>query len=176
MADTPVVLVPVDGSEQSMQTVAYLCKFLSPVHTGIELFHVETESPEPFFDLGELEDTAGFKKEIGQWRSDRTLRINQFMEKARTLLLEAGFPSDHVSATIQPRRVGVARDIMHRATLRYAAVAIGRQSRNILPLFMLGGGGGQAGRKNRRPAAGHRGRCARIPQSRCGHGSILIGP
>lgn len=38
------------------------------------------------------------------------------METARRRFLEAGFAPEAVTITIQPRKIGVARDIIERAT------------------------------------------------------------
>jgi len=140
MRNMSVVLVPVDGSGTSMHTVDYLCRMLSPSNAGIELFHVLTEKPEPFLDLGETDDAVNtYEREIGQWNSTRRGMIDQFMQRARNRFLDAGFPSDHLSIVLQPCKVGITRDIIAKAESGCAAVVIGRKSSGDLPDFMLGG-------------------------------------
>ena len=138
MATVPVFLIAVDGSDQSMNTVAYLGGVLSAKNVAIELFHVLAEAPEPFFDLAETKETATFRKEISEWKISRSSRIHQFMENAKKTFVINGFSSDSISATIQPRREGIARDIINKSGNGYAAVAIGRKGFGTLPDFILG--------------------------------------
>jgi nucleotide-binding universal stress UspA family protein len=138
MATVPVILAPVDGSDQSMSTVDYLGKTLSEKRVAIELFHVLSEVPEPFFDLGETSEAAAFQSEIGKWKSNRRSRIEGFMEQARKNLAMNGFSSSGITVSIHPLRKGIARDIINKSGDGYAAVAIGRRGFGTLPDFMLG--------------------------------------
>lgn len=138
MPNMPVVLVPVDGSEQSMSTIDYLSRILSPSNVGIELLHVHSESPDSFFDLGETDAFSVYEREIGVWRRTCRNRIDQFMESALKRFLDAGFPSGHLSITVEDCRIGIARDILNKSEQGYAAMAIGRKSNGSLPDFMLG--------------------------------------
>ena len=138
MATVPVILAPVDGSDQSMSTIAYLGRTLSEKDVAIEIFHVLSEAPEPFFDLDETCETAAFQSEVGKWKSSRSSRIERFMEEARKNLALSGFPASHISVDILPRQAGIARDIVNKSGNGYAAVAIGRRGFGTLPDFMLG--------------------------------------
>lgn len=138
MATVPAILVPVDGSDQSMQTIRYLARFLSPQHVHLELFHVATDLPETFFDLNEIERTVAYGAELGEWRRDRRLRLERFLNEAIGVLVDAGFPAGSLSTTVQPRRIGIARDIIERSEQGYAAVVVGRKGHGGLPAFMLG--------------------------------------
>jgi nucleotide-binding universal stress UspA family protein len=138
VATVPVILAPVDGSDQSMSTVAYLSRTLSSKNAIIELFHVLAEAPEPFFDQGATQETAAFESQIGKWKSSRSSQIDRFMKEAKETLSFNGFPSSSILATIEPRQEGVARDIINKSKNGYAAVAIGRRGFGALPDFMLG--------------------------------------
>lgn len=84
MASTPVILAPVDGSPQSMHTVSYLSRFLSPTHVKIELMHVLADVPEPILDLGESDGSAAsYGQEIDAWKDGRSGAISAFMDKAK---------------------------------------------------------------------------------------------
>jgi nucleotide-binding universal stress UspA family protein len=138
MVTVPVILAAVDGSDQSMRTMVYLSRILSPRNVGIELFHVLAEVPESFFDFGEIDEAPTYESEIGQWKGSRSQYIDRFMEQAQKIFVDAGFPSDHITFSIQDRKAGIARDILSKSNLGYAAVAIGRQGFGTLPEFMLG--------------------------------------
>lgn len=49
MATVPLILAPVDGSDQSINTIGYLGRALSLKNIAIELYHVQAEAPEFFF-------------------------------------------------------------------------------------------------------------------------------
>ena len=143
MAKKPVILVAVDGSDQSLKTVTYLAGMLSPRQIGIELFHVKTKVPEAVFDLGSPEDTIDadtveYEAEITRWTRRNGSAINAFMETAKQRFMAAGFPADSISIIIQDRQIGVARDIVNRARLGCAAVVVGRSGFGTLPDYMLG--------------------------------------
>ena len=138
MPGIPLVLVPLDGSDRSMRTVDYLSQVLSPANVGIELFHVLPEAPDSFFDSGEIGEATAYETEMGQWKSRHRLHMDQCMDKARKIFLEAGFPSGNLGVSIQACKVGIARDIIARAGIGCAAVAIARNSKGNLPEFMMG--------------------------------------
>lgn len=138
MATTPAILVAVDGSDQSRNTIDYLSRILSREHVAIDLLHVLAEVPEPVFDLGETEEIAAYDAQINQWKSSRGERIDRFMQAAQKTFVNAGFPSESISWTIQTRRIGIARDILGKSRQGYAALAIGRTGFGTLPEFMLG--------------------------------------
>ena len=138
MESAAVILVAVGGSDQSMNTIAYLSRVLSPKKVAIEPFRVIAAAPDSFFDLGEIKETAGYEEEIGKWKSNRSSQIDRFMDEARTLLMHAGFSAGSISVTVQPRREGIARDIIIKSALDYAAVVIGRKGYGSLPDYVLG--------------------------------------
>jgi nucleotide-binding universal stress UspA family protein len=138
MASQATILVAVDGSDQSRRTIAYLSRILSPNEVGLELFHVRAEMPEAFFDEGETASTAAYETEIKAWQSSRGTQINRFMEDAQKAFIGAGFPTGRVSVSIQPRKNGIARDIISKSQHGYAAVVVGRNGFGRLPNFMLG--------------------------------------
>ena len=153
MAKKPVILVAVDGSDQSLKTVTYLAGMLSSRQIGIELFHVKTKVPEAVFDLGSPEDTIDadtveYEAEITRWTRRNGSAINAFMETAKQRFMAAGFPADSISIIIQDRQIGVARDIVNRARLGCAAV-VGRPQRVRLPSRLYAGQyRGQTGREH----------------------------
>ena len=138
MASLPTILVAVDGSDQSMHTISYLSRILSPNEVGLEFFHVRAEVPEAFFDEGETAATATYETEIETWKNSRDTQINRFMEDVQKSFIGAGFPSGSVSVSVQPRKIGIARDIISKSKRGYAAVVIGRNGFGTLPEFMIG--------------------------------------
>lgn len=138
MASLPVILVAVDGFDQSRNTIDYLSRILSKEHVAIDLLHILAEAPEPFFDLGETEEVAAYDAQLNQWKKSRGERIELFMAAAKMIFVDAGFPPESISNTIQTRRTGIARDILSKSRQGYAALAIGRKGFGTLPEFMMG--------------------------------------
>ena len=138
MATVPVILAPVDGSEQSMNTIAYLGRTISSRNVAIILFHVMSETPEPFFDMGETQEATAFQTEIGKWKSSRSTSISRFMEEAKRILVLNGFAAGSISTTIQQRRDGISRDIISKSRNGYAGIIVGRKGFGTLPDYMLG--------------------------------------
>jgi nucleotide-binding universal stress UspA family protein len=138
MAAIPNILAPVDGSEQSMNAIAYIGRAVSSKSVAIELFHVQPEAPETFFDLGETQKTSGLESEISQWKSGRSSQIHRFMEEAKQTLMLCGFPSRSIAVTVQQQNEGIARDIVDKSGAGCAAVVIGRKGFGTLPDFLMG--------------------------------------
>ena len=64
--------------------------------------------------------------------------VEQFMERASTLLREAGYPPRHVSIYVKERQAGIARDILREAKKGYAALVLGRRGLSTLKELTLG--------------------------------------
>jgi len=138
MAIKPLVLLAVDGSPKTMPAVVYISQLIDPKRVAVELFHVKADAPEAIFDLFGDEGISHYAQEIGQWAALGSTNISQFMEQAKEVFLKAGFPAADVTIAIQPREIGIARDILNRSKSGYAAVVFGRQGYGALGDYMLG--------------------------------------
>jgi len=132
------ILVAVDGSEQSFETVRYVSNVLRGERTRVTLFHVMNWLPESFWDS---EAEPGIQHKLlsfRSWKSRQAEIIEDFMEKASELLQEAGFPAHHVSIHLQDRQLGVARDIIREAKRGYAALVLGRRGMSQVRELVMG--------------------------------------
>lgn len=132
------MLLPVDGSEQALEAVRYVSRILPPDRTEIELFHVMTKIPESFWDL---EKEPAFQHKIANiraWEIQQEKIVNDFMENAGRLLLDAGFARDSFKINIQERKEGIARDIVAQSRNDYAAVVLGRTGLSELKDLVVG--------------------------------------
>jgi nucleotide-binding universal stress UspA family protein len=133
------VLVAFDESENAMRAVDFVAKSFTPDHE-ITLFHVvldtaaicELNSPEltPLFikhqvDFCTLEDK---KKEL----------VSEGMQKAKDLLLKAGFQEKSVTLKVEGKKKGIARDIVAEAQSGYDMVVLGRRGLSGIQEFFLG--------------------------------------
>lgn len=133
------ILVGFDESENAMRAVEFVAKSFTPDHE-VTLFHVlmdtaaicNLNSPElvPLFlehqvEFCTLEDK---KKEL----------VNQGMEKAKQLLVNAGFQEKNITFKVQTKNKGVARDIAAEAEKGYEGAVLGRRGLSGIEEFFLG--------------------------------------
>jgi len=119
------ILIGLDGSDQSLVVVRYIGRVIAPP-TRIVLFHVRSQIPEAFKDLAVDPSVADEDSLFKIWRDQQEATIDEFLEEARSLLIEAGIPAAAVTVKNQPLKAGVARDILAEAHRNYTALVIGR--------------------------------------------------
>lgn len=139
MAPPLKVLVALDDSENATRAVAYLSENFSPEHE-VTLFSVipdtqilcNIDSPEltPYFSAQRnvfcaLEDK---KREL----------IEAAVNRARDVLLKAGFEKGKITVKIQAKKKGIARDIVAEAESGYDTIVMGRRGLSGLKEFVMG--------------------------------------
>ena len=139
MATLLKVLVALDDSENATRAVEYISKNFSPDHE-VTLFSVMPDtqmlcninSPEltPYFwsqrnVFCSLEDK---KKELIQAAADR----------AKDVLLKAGFKKEKISVKVQAKKKGIARDIVAEAESGYDTIVMGRRGLSGIREFVMG--------------------------------------
>ncbi len=132
------LLVPVDGSDRSINTVKYISKFEPFRRMRVILFHVFSKVPEGFWDLETDPRSTSTVKEVRAWEVQQKRNINQYMEIARQFLIKTGFPSNSIEVKIQNRKEGFARDIIREARNGYYAVVTRRRGMTGLRGIVLG--------------------------------------
>ncbi len=133
------VLIPVDGSEQSVSAVRYTGGVLKPEGTKIVLLHVDSEIPESFWDLEKSPEYRSKLAPVRAWATHQKKIINDSVGKACKILYTAGFTRDSVSVKMQGRKAGIARDILNEAdTGNYDAVVVGRTGNSNFKDIVLG--------------------------------------
>jgi nucleotide-binding universal stress UspA family protein len=134
----PKLLVPVDGSDRSMNTVRYVSKIDPFRGMRVVLFHVFSKVPDGFWDLETDPRSTSTVREVRAWEVQQKKNINQYMERARQFLLKTGFPPNSIEAKIQDRKKGFARDIIREAQKGYLAVVSRRRGMTGLRGLVLG--------------------------------------
>lgn len=132
------LLVLVDGSERSMETVQYVGKVMPPDDIQVVLFHVFCGVPECYWDIGREPKNKSAISQLKDWESKQKKKIDAYMEQARQQLLDKGFPEASVEIKIQRREIGVARDILKEAKQGYHAVVLRRQGAGVLEGVVVG--------------------------------------
>lgn len=131
------LLVAVDGSEQSREVVRYVAGICAPKRIEVTLFHVLSPVSESFWDTGTATESSGAEPHRG-WLARHETAMENFMDGARRMLSDSGFPEDAVRVVLQPRQEGIARDILQEARRGYKAVAVGRVGRNPITRLVMG--------------------------------------
>ncbi len=133
------ILVSIDSSRQAEEALGYASAFLPTQGTKIVLFHVSNEIPE---DLAEWKNGAGYSQDVQQaisaWQMKEKETLADFLEDRRRSLLQAGFPEQAVEVKIQPKMVGLARDIMEESKNGYCGVVLGRIGLSKIKDLVLG--------------------------------------
>jgi nucleotide-binding universal stress UspA family protein len=132
------LLIGVDESERAFQVAVYLSKIPSFKKKQVVLLNVSSEIPESYWDLGEQQLFGGGMAGGRGWTNEKQKEIDNHLERARQVLLNAGFDGDAVIATSKKREKGFARDIINEAKDGYEAVAIGRRGMSKLADLVLG--------------------------------------
>ncbi|MCP4682044.1 MAG: universal stress protein [Desulfobacterales bacterium] len=134
------ILVAVDESKNSMEAVNYVAKEMEKTGS-VTLFSVlpdataacglDSPSLTPLFRDNKQAFCAieGTKKD----------NVKEFMENAKKLLTQAGFPSKNVVIKIRKKKVGIARDILKEAQQgKHTTIVIGRRGLSEIKQFLLG--------------------------------------
>jgi nucleotide-binding universal stress UspA family protein len=120
------LLVAIDGSEQAMAAVQYVAAVFPREQTRIDLFHVSEQLSDLFADMEANPLYKTKTSRLRQWITDQQHKTHLYLESARESLLTAGFPEDQVTMRIQPKKLGVVRDIVKASYDEYSAVVVGR--------------------------------------------------
>ena len=128
------ILVALDGSRASLDTVEYLAHVLPASKTEVVLFTITTATPESFWDI----DGEPNQELISLWIKRRRKSLEKFVENARKMLADSGFGDNDITVKIQDRTRGIARDIIREASYGYDAVVIGRIGMNPITRVVMG--------------------------------------
>ncbi len=131
------ILLAVDGSDASLNAVRHVGKVFSK-QRKIVLLHVLSDVPEAFKDLKAERSLDAKEFPLETWQAHQGTMITDFMEKARAVLIDAGFEPKAVEVRVQDLKSGIARDI-HTESLRdYAALVVGRTGVSKIDDIMMG--------------------------------------
>jgi nucleotide-binding universal stress UspA family protein len=133
------LLVLVDGSERSIQTVNYVKDFM-PVddNTQIVLFHVFSGISEEYLELSDNPKCHSDVRILREMLVAHQRKNWQYIERAKNILVSRGFSERLIEIKIQSLKQGVARDIINEAKNGYSAVVLRRRGMGALKSIILG--------------------------------------
>ena len=139
MNEQKKLLVLVDGSERSIQTLQYMGQMLPLKNFKLVVFHVLNGVSKGFRDLERTPHDAHTLRQMITWESQQKKNIGNFTQNVRQTLVDAGFPDDSVTIKIQNRQNGIARDILKEAGEGgYTAVVLRRRGSGALKGIAVG--------------------------------------
>lgn len=133
------ILLVVDGSYQAYEAVNYVSGIVPPSGSEIVLLHVMSKVPEAFWDLEKDPLWQQKVQTVRGWEIQQEKKINDFMQRARQVFLDAGFPDCAVKADLRERKDGIARDIGAESHRGYDTVILGRRGLSTIQDLSLGG-------------------------------------
>ncbi|SPD75390.1 UspA domain protein [uncultured Desulfobacterium sp.] len=133
------VLLAIDDSENAMRAVDSVARTFTHDHR-ITLFSVIQDTA-VICDMYSPELTPYFMSEKNAFCALETKKrelLNQAQEKARNILLGAGFEEKNIRSKVETCRKGVARDIIEESKSGYDIVVLGRRGLSGIKEFFLG--------------------------------------
>lgn len=133
------LLVLVDGSERSIQTVNYVKDFM-PIDKNVRivLFHVFDGEPEEFRELEQTPTCIDAVRQLQNLEAKQKDAIWWYLERAKEILIKGGIPKESIEIKFHPRKDGIARDIINEAKNDYSAVIMRRRGLGALKGIILG--------------------------------------
>ena len=132
------ILIGMDGSDRAFETVKYVSKIPSYQKYHVVLYNVFSKIPEAYWDLEKQPQLKRKVTHVRAWEVQRKKEIKDYMDKARQLLVEAGFPLNSINVKIEEKEEGIARYMISEANRGYRAVLVGRRGISRLKNLILG--------------------------------------
>ncbi len=133
------LLIAFDNSENAMQAVEYVSRSF-PKDVTITLFHVVSDSA-VLCDMHSPELADYFIAQQSNFcalEEKKKQLVKAAMEKAKTLLIEAGFSERNVTFKLETKKKGIARDILKESENGYHLIVIGRRGLSAIAEFFIG--------------------------------------
>lgn len=134
------VLVALDESTNSMKAVEYVAKRFQP-DTVLTLLSIIPDAASGC-ELDGPSLTPTFqqsKKTFCSLEDAKKLRVKDFMEKAKQVLVKGGFASKNIAIRIRKKKSGIARDVIAEAKKgQYDTLVVGRRGFSGIKRFLFG--------------------------------------
>ncbi len=133
------ILVAFDDSENAMRAVEYIARTFTREHQ-ITLFCVVPDTA-ALCDMNSPSLTPYFveKQAIFCGLEDQKKElIDEAMQKAKELIMTAGFEEKNITLKVQTKEKGVVRDIINEAHSGYTTIVLGRRGLSGVKEFILG--------------------------------------
>ncbi len=105
------ILIAVDGSEQSPETVRYVGNLFPDGRAKITLLHVMDLLPKDLSDYRSGPDPRYEVSGVREWAYEQVGRVEAFMENTMRLLIGMGYRKEDITVVVRDRVLDTVRDI-----------------------------------------------------------------
>ncbi|MGB2929704.1 MAG: universal stress protein [Desulfobacterales bacterium] len=133
------VLVAIDDSENAMRAVEFIANLFT-TDNKITLFNVIQDTA-ALCEMNSPELTPYFKSQQSSFcllEEKKQELVNQAVQKAKEILMDAGFEEKNITVKSELKKSGVARDIINEAQSGYNVIVMGRRGMSGIKDFILG--------------------------------------
>jgi nucleotide-binding universal stress UspA family protein len=133
------ILIPFDDSENAMRAVSYVGRAFAK-DSQVTLFHVLQDTA-ALCELHSPELTEYFVGQQSQFcvlEAKKKKLMEEAMATAKETLVKAGFAGGQIGTLIEPKKSGIARDILALSESGYDTVVMGRRGLSGIREFFLG--------------------------------------
>ncbi len=136
---TRKILVPVDGSKDSLKSLEYIDIIYGKKHDlDIDIFYVLPALP-PLLTDESAKDPLLYSRLTSANKKNKELG-EKILEKAKKYLIDKGYESERIKLNYQKAGISIAQDIVNRAIdIKADSVLITRRGRSDLETFFMGG-------------------------------------
>ena len=133
------ILVAIDDSENAMRAVEFIANLFA-TDSKITLFNVIQDTA-ALCEMNSPELTPYFKSQQSSFcllEEKKQELVNQAVQKAKEILMDAGFEEKNITVKSVIKKKGIARDIIKEAQAGYNAIVLGRRGLSGIKDFILG--------------------------------------
>ncbi|MBA3027630.1 MAG: universal stress protein [Desulfobacteraceae bacterium] len=133
------VLIAFDDSENAMRSIEFVVKNFN-TDSRLTLFSILPDTA-ALCEMNSPELTPYFKSQQSNFcllENKKKELIEQALEKAKQMLLDAGFQEDKIILKANAKKQGIARDIIEESKLGYDLIVIGRRGLSGIKEFIMG--------------------------------------
>jgi len=133
------ILVAIDDSENAVRAVEFIANSFT-TDNKIMLFNVIPDTA-ALCEMNSPELTPYFKSQQSSFcllEEKKKELVNQAVQKAKNILMDAGFDENNITVKSGFKKSGVARDIVKEAESGYNVIVLGRRGLSGIKDFILG--------------------------------------